>query len=214
MLDYELRAPETPVAGAPLLVLLHGRGTDKRDLLPLARELPQGWTLVTPNAPHPGAHWGYGAGWAWYRYQREDQVVSDTLRLSLDRLDRFLEAVPSLLDAPPGPLVLGGFSQGGTTSLAYALTRPGRVRLVANLSGFLARDEAVPVTREAVAGTRIFWGHGLNDPAIPHALARRGRDALRAVGADLTVRDYDAGHWIAPEEMRDLVRWVEQAGSA
>jgi phospholipase/carboxylesterase len=68
----------------------------------------------------------------------------------------------------------------------------------------------VPVTAEAVAGTRIFWGHGLQDPNIPHALARRGRERLQQVDADLTARDYAIGHWIDPQELRDAVEWIEQ----
>ena len=41
--------------------------------------LPPGWGLVTPQGPHPGHPWGYGPGWAWYRYVEEDRV--DALRL-------------------------------------------------------------------------------------------------------------------------------------
>ena len=82
-----------------------------------------------------------------------------TFEQSHQLLAEFLERLPSLLGLEPGPLVLGGFSQGGTMSLAHALREPGRVPHVLNFSGFLARHPRIVVNRETVAGTRIFWGH-------------------------------------------------------
>jgi len=165
--------------------------------------------VVTPQGPHPGAPWGYGPGWAWYRYAGEDRVEGATLGESLSALDRFLETLPSLLPVAPGPVFLGGFSQGGTTSVAYALTRPGSVAGVLNFSGFLVDDPLVPVNPEAVGDTPIFWGHGIGDPNIPHALAERGRSRLLEVGAHLDARDYRIGHWIDPQELADAGGWMD-----
>lgn len=209
-LEYHLALPDAPEDGAPVAVLLHGRGADGRDLLGLASGLPAGTLVVTPQAPFPGQPWGYGPGWAWYRYVAEDRVVGETLQESLAALDRFLDRLPDILPVRPGPLFLGGFSQGGTTSLAWSLTRPRRLAGVVNLSGFLADDAAVPVTRASAAHTPVFWGHGIHDPAIPFALARRGRARLAEVGARLETGDYEMGHWIEPGELADVSAWMEE----
>ncbi len=214
-LAFEMHVPDGARDGATVAVLLHGRGADRHDLVGLAPHLPPGTVLVTPEAPHPGQPWGYGPGWAWYRYVAEDRVVGDTLMDSLARLDAFLDALPAVLPIQPGALVLGGFSQGGTTALAYGLTRPGRADALVVLSGFLVHaPELVPVTADALGGVPVFWGHGRMDPAIPHALGERGRERLRAVGVALTVGDYAAGHGIAAEEMADLSRWLGDLGLA
>lgn len=210
-LAYELHLPTEPRDGARVAVLLHGRGADRHDLGGLAPHLPEGTLVVTPEAPHPGAPWGYGPGWAWYRYVAEDRVVGDTLAHSLGRLDDFLDRLPDLLPVRPGPILLGGFSQGGTTSLAWALTRPGRVAGVAVLSGFLADvPEVVPLPDEgpALADTPVFWGHGTMDSAIPHELGERGRSRLGRLGVSLTIGDYPAGHTIVAAELEDLSRWM------
>jgi len=203
----EVLIPADPADGAPVAVLLHGRGADRHDLLGLARGLPEGTLVVTPQAPHPGGAWGYGGGWAWYRYLGEDRVVTETLLESLEALDAFLEELPAFLPVRPGPLFLGGFSQGGTTSLAYALTRREKDLPVLNFSGFLVDDSAIPVG-EAARELRVFWGHGLQDPAIPHALGRKGRAALQAAGARVTTSDHDIGHWIDPVELRRASEWM------
>ena len=178
------------------------------DLQGLARVLPPGGTLVTPQAPHPGRPWGYGPGWAWYRYLGEDHPEQASLTQSLNALRLTLEEIQGHLGFRPGPLVLGGFSQGATTSLAYAMAHPGMVDGIVVLSGFLANREDLGAGPEALGGTPVFWAHGTQDPAVPHTLAVRGRQEIDAAGGKLTVRDYPIGHWVSPEEMDDLKAWL------
>jgi phospholipase/carboxylesterase len=140
----------------------------------------------------------------------DDRIVAETLEESLRQVDVLLDGLPDALGGTPGPVVLGGFSQGGTTSLAYGLTRPERVALIANFSGFLPSVPSIPVESREGATPEVFWGHGLMDPAIPHALARRGRSRLADAAVDLTARDYPIGHWIAPEELEDFSGWVAE----
>jgi phospholipase/carboxylesterase len=210
-LDFERSGPTDPIAGGTVAVLLHGRGSDKHDLQGLRPQLPVDWVLITPQAPFSGAPWGYGGGGAWYRYQREDEVQVDTLRESLSRLDAFLPELPGLLGFEPGRLILGGFSQGGTVSLAYALSRPSAVAAALNFSGFLAAAVELDESGAAPPDTPIFWGHGVGDPAISIALAEKGRNRLRRAGAKLDARDYRIGHWIAEEEIADAVAMVSAA---
>lgn len=209
-LGYELGLPPTPRDGATVAVLLHGRGSHRGDLQGLRPGLPEGTIVVTPEAPHPGRPWGYGPGWAWYRYIAEDRVDEATLGESLETLDGFLAGLAEILPVEPGDLFLGGFSQGGTTSLAYALTRPGRVAGVLNFSGFLVDGPILSLDPPSTRDLRVFWGHGRGDPAIPFALGERGRSRLRAAGVDLTTGDYDIGHWIDPTELADARRWMEE----
>lgn len=204
-LEYDLARPDGAGDGDTVAVLLHGRGSHKGDLQALRPVLPDDWTLVTPQAPYPGAEWGYGPGWAWYRYVAEDRVVVETLEASLEALDTFLAELPDVVGFAPGRVVLGGFSQGGTSSLAYALSHPGRVAAVWNFSGFLAESATVPEGRAASEATPVFWGHGLRDPNIPFALAVRGRERLTAAGVPLVTMDYPIGHWMLPDEIHDAV---------
>lgn len=206
---FERFIPRDAADGAPLVVFLHGRGADRYDLLGLAPALPQGMLVVTPQAPFSGAAWGYGGGWAWYRYIAEDRVVGETLARSLEALDRFMEELPAKLPIRPGRIFLGGFSQGGTTSLAWALRQAARgvePPPVLNLSGFLVDDPLAP--REVADQLQVFWGHGLQDPAIPHALGRKGRKELEERGAHLVTVDHGGGHWVEPDELAAAARWM------
>lgn len=208
MLEFNLHVPDGVADGAPVLVLLHGRGSNKNDLIQLKGFLPASAIIVTPQAPFSSAQWGYGTGWAWYRYLGGTTPEPETFAEGQNRLAEFIRALPGHLPVAPGNVVIGGFSQGGTTSLAYALRNPGTVAGVIVMSGFLASHPTVRATPETVKGVRFFWGHGTNDPMIPFSDALAGRKALAEAGADLTTRDYPMGHTIAQEELADIRQWL------
>jgi phospholipase/carboxylesterase len=210
MLTFVHSAPDDARDGTPVLVLLHGRGSSEADLMGLRPHLPADHALVCPRAPFPGAPWGYGPGWAWYRFLGANRPEPESFESSQRELADFLDALPEQLGFSPGRVTLGGFSQGGTMSLAFALRHPGRVAGVLNFSGFLADHPSVRATPESVGGTRFFWGHGTRDPNIPFELALQGRAELSAAGAELSALDYPIGHWIAPEELADAVEWQRE----
>jgi len=211
MLKYEQHIPSGAADGAPLVVLLHGRGSDRFDLLGLADALAPGAVVVTPEAPHPGMPWGYGPGWAWYQFLGRNVPEPASFEASQQALGEFLGEIREQLPVRTGPLVLGGFSQGGVMSMAYALRNPGAAPVVVNFSGFLPQHPSVLPAPESVAGTRFFWGHGTMDPAIPFDLAIEGRALLTRAGADLTTRDYRIGHGISPDEAADARAWIAGA---
>jgi len=208
VLIHDIGRPSEPRDGAPVAVLLHGRGSHRGDLQAVRPLLPDSWFLVTPQGPHPGHPWGYGPGWAWYRYRGDDEVDAASLEQSMRTVDSFLAELPARLGVRPGPIALGGFSQGGTLAMVYGLSRPGRVGCVLNFSGFLPRHFDVPFCALSPTTPAIFWAHGLRDPNIPHGLAVRGRTRLLDAGVRLEARDYDIGHWIAPEVVSDALAFA------
>jgi phospholipase/carboxylesterase len=208
MLSFVKHVPDGAADGALTIVLLHGRGSDERDLMGLRGALPSDAVVVAPRAPFPGAPWGYGPGWAWYRYIGGATPDPESFEEGQRALAELLEGLQEELPVKPGKVVLGGFSQGGTMSIGYALRNPGAIPMVMNFSGFLPDHPTVAATTRTVEGTDFFWGHGRQDPAIPFALAVAGRRTLEAAGARLEARDYDIGHWISPDEIGDAAGWI------
>lgn len=196
---------------APVLVLLHGRGADEGDLIPVGRMIGGEATVVTPRAPFPAAPWGYGPGWAWYRYLSGTTPEPESFAEGQARLDAFLATIRDEVERPDAPLLVGGFSQGGTASLAWALRHPGEATAVLVFSGFLADHPSVEATTAAVGTTPIWWGHGTADPAIPFRHAEAGWGALEAAGARLETHAYEGvGHTITHEALRSAMEFVSR----
>ena len=204
-----------PAAGAPLgaLVLLHGRGTDERDLQPLADALDPERRLVaiTPRGPwafpgQPGAH--------WYLVRRVGFPDEETFAPTYARLAAWLDALPQALGVPWERTVLGGFSQGAAMSFALGLgpgaagPRPAPAGILA-LSGFVPSVPGFEPVLEGRAGLPVAIGHGAADPVIPVAFAHAAVERLEAAGADLLYRETPGmGHTIDPAFALGLRDWL------
>jgi phospholipase/carboxylesterase len=207
LLTHRVREP----AGAPqgALVLLHGRGTDEHDLLPLADALDPQRRLVavTPRGPltlpgQPGAH--------WYVVPRVGFPDEQTFAATYARLAAWLDALPDAFGVPWSRTVLGGFSQGAAMSFALGLgsDRQAPAGILA-LSGFLPQ---VPGYEPVLAGREAFpiaVGHGAADPVIPVTFAHAARERLLAAGADVLYRETPGmPHTIDPGFVPALRDWL------
>jgi phospholipase/carboxylesterase len=208
MLHYQVRLPIDLHDNAPWLVLLHGRGADEEDLLALADFFPD-HLVVAPRAPYASRQWDYGSGFAWYQHLGGATPHPAHFERSQQELHDLLEALPALLDFRPGPLFLGGFSQGGTMSLGYALRNPGKVHTAINLSGFLPEHPGIRVTPETVTDTYFYWAHGIYDAVVPHLMAQRGRAQLLAANACMTAPDLPIDHAVSRDEIIDIQMLLE-----
>jgi phospholipase/carboxylesterase len=193
----------------PVLVLLHGRGSDERDLLPIGRMIHPMATTVSVRAPFEAGPWGYGPGFAWYRFLGGTTPDSETFATGQARLHRFMTSLPDLLGRSTSQTLLGGFSQGGTSSLAYLARNPGAVSGVLVFSGFVADHPSVVISRDRIGDTPIFWGHGTLDGAVPFENAEAGWARLESAGADLEAHSYPGlAHSINDTELRDAAAWA------
>lgn len=201
-----------PAAGAPAgaLVLLHGRGTDERDLQPLADALDPQRRLVavTPRGPLtlPGQ-----AGAHWYVVRRVGFPDEATFAPTYERLAAWLDALPETLGVPWSRTVLGGFSQGTAMSFALGLGpgRPAPAGILA-LSGFIPSVPGFEPVLGGREGFPVALGHGAADPVIPVAFAHAARERLLEAGADLLYRETPGlPHAIDPAFVPALREWVE-----
>jgi phospholipase/carboxylesterase len=190
-------------------VLLHGRGTDEHDLLPVADALDPERRLVavTPRGPlafpgQPGAH--------WYVVRRVGFPDEQTFAATYARLGAWLDALPDALGVPWSRTVLGGFSQGAAMSFALGLgpDRPAPAGILA-LSGFLPSVPGYEPDLSDRAGFPAALGHGAADPVIPVGFAHAARERLLAAGVELLYRETPGmGHTIDPAFVPRLHDWL------
>jgi phospholipase/carboxylesterase len=205
---HQLRPAEGEPDGA--LVLLHGRGTDEFDLLPLLDALDPERRLVglTPRAPLSlppgGAH--------WYIVRRVGYPDSETFYASFRALSEWLDLLPDELGVPWDRIVLGGFSMGAVMSYATGLGpgRPAPAGIMA-LSGFIPTVEGFELELERASGLPVVIAHGTADPVISVEFGRDARRRLEAAGAVVTYRESPVPHTIDPSVLPYLRRWLATA---
>jgi|SRR5947209_8809017 len=190
----------------PALLLLHGRGADERDLLPLARELDPRLYVVTVRAPFRFPNGGY----MWYELGEQGVGFPDpvTLNESLNPLRAFLDEMTAELPIDAKRLYVGGFSMGAAMSAILALTEPERVAGAMILSGYLPLAAGLDIKAEKTSGHPVFAAHGLYDPVIPIQFGRQTRDALAAFPLELAYHEYPIGHEISANELGDAAGWL------
>ncbi len=146
---------------APLVVLLHGRGSNEQDIIGLAEHLPEGPSYVAVRAPI-----AEGGGFAWFANRGIGRPVAESLRETMDGFRGWLDGV-----APADRrVVLVGFSGGAAFAGGLVLDDPGRYAGAAILFGTLPFDAGVPVTPQRLAGVPLLVIQGDQDAVIPREL--------------------------------------------
>jgi len=191
------------------LVLLHGRGADEHDLLPLLGVLDpkrryRGITVGGPLSMEPG-------GRHWYAVHRVGWPDPATFSPTYDELTGFLD---DQLELDWSRTVIGGFSQGGVMSYAVGLG-PGRPvpAGVLAMSCFLPRFENDEPWAPDFAGRPqlpVAHVHGINDPVIGVEFGRDAKERVEAAGLPLLYREFPGGHHVDPRGLVELADWLSQ----
>jgi phospholipase/carboxylesterase len=198
-----------PTRGEPdgVLVLLHGRGTDEFDLLPLLDVLDPERRFVglTPRAPLSlppgGAH--------WYIVRRVGYPDSDTFYSSFHALSDWLDALPGEFGVPWERIVLGGFSMGAVMSYATGLGPGGPTPAgIMALSGFMPTVDGFELELERARDLPIAIAHGTADPVISVEFGRDAHRRLEEAGADVTYWESPVPHTIDPAILPGLREWL------
>ncbi|MFJ2112645.1 MULTISPECIES: alpha/beta hydrolase [unclassified Streptomyces] len=189
--------PEDARDGTPLLVALHGRGSDERTFSELAPYLPEGTTVAFVRAPI-----AEGDGYAWFANRGIGRPVAESLADSSERIFGWLDTVAGQHSS----VGLLGFSGGMAMAGGLLLARPERFASAVLLSGTLPLDAGLPAGPGRLDGVRVFWGRDEADTVIPSDLVAGTRVWLREKsGAALDERLYPAlGHAIGAGELDDI----------
>jgi phospholipase/carboxylesterase len=186
---------------APFVVLLHGRGSDEREIATLAGHLPAGPAYAAVRAPI-----AEGGGFAWFANRGIGRPVAESLSETMAWFRGWLDAV-----APVGrPVALVGFSGGAAFAGGLLLAEPQRYAGAAILYGTLPFDAGVPVEEGRLAGVPVFVAQGEADTVIPRELLDRTWAYLHDdSGAEVTSRRDPGGHGITAPTLGEVGAWIE-----
>lgn len=195
---------------APLLLLLHGYGSDENDLFSFASELPKEYLIVSAKAPYPLQP--YGNAWYAINFDADGDKFSDTQQAiaSRDKILQFIDELLKTYPIDPKQVNLLGFSQGCILSFAVALSYPSKINKVIGLSGYIDPQMMVEgFENNDFSNLQIYNSHGVVDQVIPVAWARKNQPILEKLAVNFVYEEFPVGHGVSPQNFVSFKKWLE-----
>jgi len=196
----------------PLLIALHGYGSNKRHMMRDARSMvPDSFSVASVQGPYqhikdprePGGPLRYGFGWLTNFHPEESIELHHQALLDL---------VATLVDervADPNRIFLLGFSQSCALNFRFAFTYPDVLRGVVGICGGMPGDWATNKNYKNTDASILFI-HGTRDELYPPEKVRDYKLMLAIRSRTVQGRSYDAGHEITQEMRDDVRRWLSK----
>ncbi|RXR19112.1 alpha/beta fold hydrolase [Flavobacterium amnicola] len=210
-LYHLVREPKIKLDKNPLILLLHGYGSNEEDLFSFASELPEEYYVISTRAPYDMMYGSY----AWYaiNFDADEKKFSDLdqARSSRDLIIQFVDELVANYAIDANKITLVGFSQGSILSYAIALSYPQKIQRVVAMSGYFNEEIAVDnYQANDFTKLQIFASHGNVDQVVPVEWARKAKPVLDRLGISNVYKEYPVGHGVAPQNFYDFRNWLNE----
>lgn len=206
-----LARPGTNPPAQPLIILLHGSGSNEEDLFSLCDELVSDATCLSLRAPLKVGDMRY----QWFSKTPSDgpyEGVEEDVKRSLADVRAFIAQAQAKYRVRPARTYLVGFSQGAMMSYEVALRDPQAVGGIVALSGKLNADLRHGLARATtLSRLPVFIGHGTADSVLPYGDATQANEQLIKAGIHPSFHAYPGmGHGVSDTEVGDVRTWLIQ----
>jgi len=197
----------------PAIVALHGWGASAFDLLGLAPYVANGGFLMLCLQGPMELPLGQGAvGYGWFPISMGGARAADSeIETVVEAASEFVDEALKRYPIDPSKLALLGFSQGGVMAYRLALRQPQRFAALAALSSWFPPELVDKVVdREALKRLPTMIQHGSRDEAIDVSRGRESVETVRGLRIPVVYREYDCGHEITAQGLRDLSQFLNE----
>jgi phospholipase/carboxylesterase len=210
-LQFKIKEPKIKLDKNPLLLLLHGYGSNEEDLFSFASELPDNYYVISARAPFDMQYGSY----AWYaiNFDADENKFSDVeqAKTSRDLVANFIDDLIENYPIDTENVTLIGFSQGTILSYAIALSYPEKVNRVVSMSGYLNQEMLVPdYLKNNLSNLKFFISHGTVDQVVPVEWGRKAKPFLDNLGIESVYKEYNIGHGVSPQNFYDFKEWLSK----
>ena len=208
-LNYITKKPNKITIETPILILLHGYGSNEADLFSFCPDLPEDWLIVSFRAP---INTPYG-GFCWYDIDftnAEKFINIEQAEKSIHLILEEISLIRKQYKITNGKVHLCGFSQGGIISYALALRNPQFFNKIACLSSYPEQKILQNIAdKKSLSHLRFFISHGIEDTVIPIDWGKKGYELLYDLNLYFSFREYHSGHGINSKNYQDLIHFFK-----
>jgi phospholipase/carboxylesterase len=193
---------------SPLLLMVHGYGSNEQDLFSFSRAIPEKFTIVSIRGDIEIQYNGF----AWYNITidfngKKSYDINKAIK-SRDNIIKVIEICKKIYNIDPNNVNLMGFSQGSMLVNAVALTYPEQIRNVISLSGAFDKNIINISKTSSLEGLSFYISHGLNDEILPFNLSKQSIEILSENNIDHVFEEYPIGHGVSPENFKSMLSWL------
>lgn len=207
-LHYLVRQPKIKSENPPLLLLLHGVGSNEQNMFSFANSLPDKFLVVSARGPLTLS----SNSFAWFQVQfgSNGPVINkeqaEEARVSILK---FLKDLKEKEKFDEKNVFLMGFSQGGIMSYSTALTEPEKIKGIAVMSGRLLPEvKPLIASKDRLKKLKIFISHGKQDPVLQHGFAEDAVTYLKSLELQPEFHTYVEVHTINSQMFSDVISWL------
>lgn len=210
-LVHRIREPRVgaqPGDAPPLLLLLHGVGSNELSMASLASAFDPQFLVISARSPI--ALEPFAFAWFHVTFRPQGPVIDgDEAEAAWTHVARFVDEAVGTYRADETRVFIVGFSQGGIVALATMLTAPEKVAGVVCMSGRLA-PEVLPhaVSHQRLRGKPVLIVHGTRDETLGVEYGRDAYGVLRRFPLDVEYREFDMAHTTTPESLGAVSVWL------
>ncbi|PBQ33114.1 hypothetical protein CNR22_15445 [Sphingobacteriaceae bacterium] len=212
-LTYSVHLPSKKTAKTPVLILLHGYGSNESDLFDLAKTMDPKFITFSLRAPNDSKEQGY----CWYELDRfpngDFKYDYKQAEVSRAKILSFISNACRAYQLDSTQVFLLGFSQGTIMSYDIALHSPQKIKGIVALSGRLMEESKLQKTNlMQLKKIKFFIGHGTSDNVIKLTEAEKASAFLKEKGvSQIIYKTYEMPHSVSGNELNDLRSWLTKA---
>lgn len=193
--NYAIK-PKYLTSDAPLVITLHGMGSNYLDLPPIINDIKQQVNNINIQAGIK-----LFDGYAFYLPNGNDFVDEKTLTNVANKLHQYIIDSIEEHELKPSQIYLLGFSQGCIIANVLLSLFPsfytGAVLLNGCLAPFLENNKTIQKHY-------IFIAQGLSDPIFDVTNGQKMRDYYKEKKSNVTYKEYAVGHGVNYDGVQDI----------
>ncbi|WP_185871686.1 alpha/beta hydrolase [Blattabacterium cuenoti] len=192
-----------------LFLMIHGYGSNERDLFSLKEDLPKNFFIISIQG-------FYSIGidkYSWYDidFQNEKKFINIIqAKKTVDKISFFIHEAIKEYKLKEKPVWICGFSQGAILSYAIALKNYDKIKKIIALSGYL-ENSLLTEKINHFNDLEFFISHGKYDTIIPINWVKRGLKFLKKKKIlSFFYKEYETGHTLCDLNYQDLINWIKK----
>jgi phospholipase/carboxylesterase len=211
-LTYVVQEPKKKSERVPVLIMLHGYGSNESDLFAMAQSFDERYLVLSVRGPFNGKDMGY----SWYNlnFLPDKKITHDfeQAKESSFKLRSFISEACKVYKADSNRVILMGFSQGAVMAFHMGISYPGKIYGLIALSGrMMEESKSVKTDAKKLQELKVFMAHGYSDNVIDYKEAEKAHNFLKEKQVkQLTFKSYEMPHSICGAKLKDIQGWLKK----